>query len=147
MTGVGEFRAAMALYQDGSFLNPFGLHPVMNHDDTMYIGVFLLDKMFGEEKRQLVLKNCWASPSASPEDKNRFSLISRPGCSDNSMVNIIENGSSSQVNFFLKIHEIHEFADSYIYRHVSLRKFLHLLDIPKFIYSATFRFASKIVNR
>ena len=35
----------MALYEDGSFLTPFGLNPILQHDQTMYIGVFLLDKI------------------------------------------------------------------------------------------------------
>ena len=69
VTGIGRFRAAMALYEDGSFLTPFGLNPILQHDQTMYIGVFLLDKMTGGDNRKLVLKNCWASPSNSSNDE------------------------------------------------------------------------------
>ena len=45
MTGIGQFRAAMALYQDGSFLEPFGMNPTLQQDQTMYVGVFLLDTL------------------------------------------------------------------------------------------------------
>ena len=58
----------MALYQDGSFLQPFGLEPTLDQDQenflkhfsvfnleqvqkiikTMYVGVFLLDKLLPE---------------------------------------------------------------------------------------------------
>ena len=76
VTGIGRFRAAMALYEDGSFLTPFGLNPILQHDQTMYIGVFLLDKMTGGDNRKLVLKNCWASPSNSSNDEIKEQFLS-----------------------------------------------------------------------
>ena len=76
VTGIGRFRAAMALYEDGSFLTPFGLNPILQHDQTMYIGVFLLDKMTGGDNRKLVLKNCWASPSNSSNDEIKAQFLS-----------------------------------------------------------------------
>ena len=84
VTGIGRFRAAMALYEDGSFLTPFGLNPILQHDQTMYIGVFLLDKMTGGDNRKLVLKNCWASPSNSSNDEIKEQFLSDKSCSQNS---------------------------------------------------------------
>lgn len=120
VTGIGRFRAAMALYEDGSFLTPFGLNPILQHDQTMYIGVFLLDKMTGGDNRKLVLKNCWASPSNSSNDEIKFSLIDRPGCSDHEMVKIIENGETTQARFTSEVFAFVGFKEVYLFCDISI---------------------------
>ena len=36
--GVGEFRAAMAIYEDSSYLNAFNSPPTVDAEETLYIG-------------------------------------------------------------------------------------------------------------
>ena len=38
--GAGEFRAAMAIYEDASYLSAYTSPPIVDADETLYIGKF-----------------------------------------------------------------------------------------------------------
>ncbi|XP_041432755.1 fibrillin-1 isoform X2 [Xenopus laevis] len=99
ITGTGEFKAYMAVYNNSDYKYPYqGAQINLYTKTVIYIGVFL----DGPDPSQyaLVLKNCYATPSSNPDDPIKYYIIQNrcPSRSDNT-VNVVQNGLSSQAQF------------------------------------------------
>ncbi|XP_071976715.1 uromodulin-like [Engystomops pustulosus] len=101
--GTGQLTAYMALYKDSSYVTPYeGSQAVISSKSMMYLGVFIL----GGDTSQfvLVLKNCYATPSANPSDAVKYYIIedSCPNKQD-STIRVLENGVSRKGRLSLQI--------------------------------------------
>ncbi|KAM4631552.1 uromodulin-like [Discoglossus pictus] len=101
--GTGQFTGHLALYQDSSYLSPYeGLEVVLSSKSILYIGA-VIDGTDPSEYA-LVMKNCYATPTRNANDSIKYYLIkdSCPNKQD-STINVIENGVSSQGRLSVKI--------------------------------------------
>lgn len=120
MSGFGQFRAAMALYSDGSFLSPISAQPSIRHDDILFVGVFLVDPMTGDDYRKLIIRSCWASPTNNTNDEIKFFLIDEPGCANHTMVEVIENGETTQARFTSEVFAFSGYGEVYLFCDISI---------------------------
>ena len=76
--------------------------------------------MTGEDRRKLIVKSCWASPSNSTNDEIKFVLIDQPGCANHSMVQIIENGETTQARFTSDVFAFSGYNEVYLFCDISI---------------------------
>uniref|UniRef100_H2YAS9 ZP domain-containing protein n=1 Tax=Ciona savignyi TaxID=51511 RepID=H2YAS9_CIOSA len=95
--GVGEFRAAMALYTDNTYLTAYSSPPVMQPDETLYVGVTLVGDVSSDV--YLLMKECWGTVSDNPGASPQYPLV-QAGCpvasSADGAVRVTQNGVSHQ---------------------------------------------------
>ncbi|XP_063788463.1 pancreatic secretory granule membrane major glycoprotein GP2-like [Pseudophryne corroboree] len=117
--GVGEFKAYMALYIDSNYVIPYqGSNVSLSTSDFLYAGVFVLG---GDDSRfLLVMRNCYATPTESPDDSVRYYLIidSCPNKEDPT-IHILENGVSRKGRFSV---QVFKFVGNYnkVYLHCAI---------------------------
>ncbi|KAM4697758.1 uromodulin-like [Rhinophrynus dorsalis] len=102
-TGTGEFTASMALYTDSSYRIPYtGKSVTLFTKTVLYVGLSLNDP--DSSQYAMVMKNCYATPSASPDDPMKYYIIknSCPNKQDKT-INVAENGVGSQAKFSLQL--------------------------------------------
>nr|XP_002128898.1 uromodulin-like [Ciona intestinalis]XP_009859756.1 uromodulin-like [Ciona intestinalis] len=95
--GIGEFRAAMALYTDNTYLTAYSSPPVMEPEETLYVGVTLIGDVSSDV--YLLMKECWGTVSDSPGASPQYPLV-QEGCavasSGDGAVRVTQNGVSHQ---------------------------------------------------
>lgn len=74
MDGEGEFTVRMALFQDQDYRSPYeGTAVILPVESTLYVGA-ILER--GDTSRfNLVLKNCYATPTADKTDPVKYFII------------------------------------------------------------------------
>ncbi|XP_073399185.1 uromodulin-like [Dendrobates tinctorius] len=96
MGGTGQFTVTMALFNDSSYLFPFvGSEVSLTFKDTLYIGTYIQG---GDNATYvLLMKNCYATPSSSPNDTLKYYIIkdSCPNKQD-STISVSQNGVSRE---------------------------------------------------
>ncbi|XP_057605687.1 pancreatic secretory granule membrane major glycoprotein GP2 isoform X1 [Hippopotamus amphibius kiboko] len=101
--GEGEFTVRMALFQDQNYTSPYeGAEVVLSVESMLYVGA-ILER--GDTSRfNLVLKNCYATPTGNSTDPVRYFIIknSCPNQHD-STINVEENGMSSESRFSVQM--------------------------------------------
>ncbi|XP_044160445.1 uromodulin-like [Bufo gargarizans] len=113
--GTGQLTAYMALYQDSSYLTPHeGSQVVLSSKSMLYLGVFVV----GGDASQyvVVMKNCYATPSADPNDAMKYYIIkdSCPNKQD-STISVPENGVSRKGRLSL---QLFKFVGNYNYVYI-----------------------------
>ncbi|XP_068100884.1 uromodulin-like isoform X2 [Hyperolius riggenbachi] len=117
--GTGEFTATMALYKDSSYTSPYGAsHVTLSSKSILYVGVFIQG---GDTSHyNLVMRNCYATPSARRDDPVKYYIIkdSCPNKQD-STIRVLGNGVSRQGRFSV---EIFKFVGNYtsVYMHCAI---------------------------
>ncbi|KAG8433121.1 hypothetical protein GDO86_017420, partial [Hymenochirus boettgeri] len=102
-SGTGKFSARMAVFNDSTYYFPYeGSEVVLLTRTVLYVGI-LLD---APEPAQyaVVMTNCYATPSRSPDDVMKYYIIqnSCPNKQDGT-INVIENGLSTTARFSLEL--------------------------------------------
>ncbi|XP_068100886.1 uromodulin-like [Hyperolius riggenbachi] len=118
--GTGQFKAYMALYKDGSYTSPYSSSSevTLTNKAMLFVGAFIQ----GGDPSQytLVMKNCYATPSANPEDPLKYYIIkdSCPNKQDTT-ITVSGNGASRQATFAV---QIFQFIGSYkyVYMHCAI---------------------------
>ena len=74
MDGEGEFTVRMALFQDQNYTSPYeGAAVVLSVESMLYVGA-VLER--GDTSRfNLVLRNCYATPTGDMNDPVRYFII------------------------------------------------------------------------
>ncbi|XP_053326746.1 uromodulin-like [Spea bombifrons] len=118
--GTGQFTAYMALFKDSTYTVPYeGSEIVLSSKATLYIGLFV----DGGEPSQfaVVMKNCYATPTESPDDPVKYYII-RDSCpsKQDSTITVTENGGSKRGSFSLQVFKF--IGDyNYVYLHCQIR--------------------------
>ncbi|KAM4697756.1 uromodulin-like [Rhinophrynus dorsalis] len=102
-TGTGKFTASMALYTDSSYRIPYtGKSVTLFTKTVLYVGLSLNDP--DSSQYAIVMKNCYATPSESPDDPVKYYIIknSCPNKQDKT-ISVAENGVGSQAKFSLQL--------------------------------------------
>ncbi|XP_018600850.1 uromodulin-like isoform X3 [Scleropages formosus] len=109
-------NATMVLYRTANFTDPYspGL-VVLPLGSALYVGVSV--KELDTDRFVVVLEDCYATPSASPDDPVRYFLIQNRCPSDRQAVTIVESGVSLQARFSALLFM---FQEPNIYLHCSL---------------------------
>ncbi|XP_041431832.1 uromodulin-like isoform X1 [Xenopus laevis] len=96
--GYGEFQVGMAVYKDASFITPYDSDVFLSTHAMLYVGVFIYNDYNNEFN--LVMKNCYATPTMNPNDLKKYDIIME-GCSNtlDKTIKIVENGESSKGKF------------------------------------------------
>ncbi|XP_068422029.1 pancreatic secretory granule membrane major glycoprotein GP2 [Eschrichtius robustus] len=101
--GEGEFTVRMALFQDQNYTSPYeGAAVVLSVESMLYVGA-ILER--GDTSRfNLVLRNCYATPTGDMNDPVRYFIIknSCPNKRD-STIYVEENGVSSESRFSVQM--------------------------------------------
>ncbi|EPY86511.1 hypothetical protein CB1_000307018 [Camelus ferus] len=101
--GEGEFIVRMALFQDQSYTSPYeGSAVVLSVESMLYVGAILVR---GDTSRfNLVLRNCYATPTGDKNDPVRYFII-KNGCPNqyDATINVEENGVSSESRFSVQM--------------------------------------------
>ncbi|XP_004855884.1 pancreatic secretory granule membrane major glycoprotein GP2 [Heterocephalus glaber] len=101
--GDGDFTVRMALFQDQSYTNPYeGDTVVLSVESMLYVGA-ILER--GDSSRfNLLLKNCYATPSEDKNDPVKYFII-RNSCPNqlDSTISVEENGVSSESRFSVQM--------------------------------------------
>ncbi|XP_037363412.1 pancreatic secretory granule membrane major glycoprotein GP2 [Talpa occidentalis] len=101
--GKGEFVVRMALFKDGNYVSPFeGEEAVLPVESMLYVGAMLET---GDKSRfNLVLKNCYATPTSKKNDPVKYFII-KNGCPNriDSTIFVEENGVSSEGRFSVQM--------------------------------------------
>ncbi|XP_069838064.1 uromodulin-like [Dendropsophus ebraccatus] len=119
--GTGQFTAYMALYQDSSYMTPYGGSAVMLTTKSMlYIGVYIR----GGDTSQyvLVMKNCYATPTNNSDDAVKYYIIkdSCPNKQDTTL-SVLENAVSRQGRLSLEVFKfVGNYSSVYIHCAISL---------------------------
>ncbi|KAM4632529.1 uromodulin-like [Discoglossus pictus] len=103
MEGKGEFVAQMSLYQDADYLAPYeGSQVLLTEKSILYIRVILDGGDISQFN--LVMKNCYATPTSVPSDPRRYYIIkdSCPAKQDTT-INVDENGVSRTGTFSVQL--------------------------------------------
>ncbi|KAM4632021.1 uromodulin-like [Discoglossus pictus] len=103
INGTGEFSAQIALYQDANYLKPFeGSEIILTSKTTLYIGTIL--NGVDTSQFNLVMKNCYATPSKNSNALPRYDIIkeSCPSQQD-STISVDENGVSNRGRFSVQL--------------------------------------------
>uniref|UniRef100_A0A8C3YF25 ZP domain-containing protein n=1 Tax=Catagonus wagneri TaxID=51154 RepID=A0A8C3YF25_9CETA len=123
--GAGEFTVRMALFQDPNYTSPYeGTEVVLSVESMLYVGAIL--ERGDASQFNLVLRNCYATPSGDKADPVRYFII-RNSCPNqqDATVRVEENGVSSESRFSV---QMFMFAGNYdlVFLHceVSLCEFL-----------------------
>ncbi|CAJ0967984.1 unnamed protein product [Ranitomeya imitator] len=94
--GTGQFTVTMALFNDSSYLFPFvGSQVSLSFKETLYVGIYIQG---GDNSTYvLLMKNCYATPSSSPNDTLKYYIIkdSCPNKQDSS-ISVSQNGASRE---------------------------------------------------
>ncbi|XP_078518824.1 uromodulin-like [Lissotriton helveticus] len=101
--GTGEFKLLMAIYRDPGYLSPYDAAEVsLSTKDYLYVGV-MLD---GGDPSQfnLVMRNCYATPSSSASDPIKYFII-KDSCPNKQdlTISVPENGRSTQGRFSVQM--------------------------------------------
>ncbi|XP_077131187.1 uromodulin-like [Ranitomeya variabilis] len=119
--GTGQFTAYMALYQDSSYITPYeGSQVVLPVKSMMYVGVFVQGGDYSQYS--LVMKNCYATPSANSDDPLKYYIIkdSCPNKQD-STISVLENGVSRKGRLSLQVFKfVGNYNSFYVHCAVSL---------------------------
>eukprot|EP00069_Balaena_mysticetus_P009677 bmy_06291T0 len=101
--GEGEFTVRMALFQDQNYTSPYeGAAVVLSVESMLYVGT-ILER--GDTSRfNLVLRNCYATPTGDMNDPVRYFII-RNSCPNkrDSTIYVEENGVSSESRFSVQM--------------------------------------------
>ncbi|XP_047636332.1 pancreatic secretory granule membrane major glycoprotein GP2 [Phacochoerus africanus] len=123
--GAGDFIVRMALFQDPNYTYPYeGAAAVLSVESMLYVGAIL--EIGDTSHFNLVLRNCYATPSGDRADPVRYFII-RNSCPNerDSTIRVEENGVSSESRFSV---QMFMFAGNYdlVFLHceVSLCEFL-----------------------
>lgn len=94
--GEGEFTVRMALFQDQDYTSPYeGTAVMLSVESMLYVGT-ILER--GDTSRfNLVLKNCYATPTEDKTDPVKYFII-RNSCPNqrDSTISVEENGVSAE---------------------------------------------------
>uniref|UniRef100_A0A8C9DPN1 Glycoprotein 2 n=1 Tax=Prolemur simus TaxID=1328070 RepID=A0A8C9DPN1_PROSS len=103
VNGEGEFTVRMALFQDQNYTSPYeGAQAVLSVESMLYVGA-ILER--GDTSRfNLLLKNCYATPSEDKADPVKYFII-RNSCPNqyDSTIHVEENGRSSESRFSVQM--------------------------------------------
>jgi len=122
MTGVGSpANASMFLFQNSNYTEPYPAGPVtLPVGSALYVGVSVRET---DPRFAVVLDDCYATPSSSPDDIMRHFLVQNKCSTNRRQVTVVESGSSLQARFSALLFLFHgDYRD--IYLHCSL----HLCD-------------------
>ncbi|XP_005323773.2 pancreatic secretory granule membrane major glycoprotein GP2 [Ictidomys tridecemlineatus] len=101
--GEGEFTVRMALFQDQNYVNPYeGDMAVLSVESILYVGA-ILER--GDTSRfNLLLRNCYATPSSDKEDPVKYFII-RNSCPNerDATIHVAENGASAESRFSVQM--------------------------------------------
>lgn len=103
LAGHGEFTVRMALFQDQNYTRPFeGDSVKLPVESMLYVGAFL--EKGDKSQFNLLLKNCYATPTADRTDPVKYFIIknSCPNQRD-STIYVEENGVSSEGRFSVQM--------------------------------------------
>ncbi|KAM7148492.1 pancreatic secretory granule membrane major glycoprotein GP2-like [Molossus nigricans] len=120
LAGAGEFTVRMALFQDGNYTQPYEGEAVeLSVESMLYVGA-ILER--GDTSRfNLLLRNCYATPTADKNDPVRYFII-RNSCPNqrDSTIHVEENGVSSEGRFSV---QMFMFAGNYdlVFLHCEVR--------------------------
>ncbi|XP_071976716.1 uromodulin-like [Engystomops pustulosus] len=117
--GTGQLTAYMALYKDSSYVTPYeGSEVKLSSKSMMYLGVFVQGG--DASKFVVVMKNCYATPTANPSDPVKYYIIkdSCPNKQD-STIRVLENGVSRKGRLSL---QVFKFVGNYnsVYAHCAI---------------------------
>ncbi|XP_059933974.1 pancreatic secretory granule membrane major glycoprotein GP2 isoform X4 [Mesoplodon densirostris] len=101
--GEGEFTVMMALFQDQNYTSPYeGATVVLSVESMLYVGAIL--ERGDTSQFNLVLKNCYATPTGDMNDPVKYFII-RNSCPNqyDSTINVEENGVSSESRFSVQM--------------------------------------------
>uniref|UniRef100_A0A8B9XYA7 Glycoprotein 2 n=1 Tax=Bos mutus grunniens TaxID=30521 RepID=A0A8B9XYA7_BOSMU len=101
--GEGEFTVRMALFQDQNYTSPYeGTAVMLSVESMLYVGA-ILER--GDTSRfNLVLKNCYATPTEDKTDPVKYFII-RNSCPNqrDSTISVEENGVSAESRFSVQM--------------------------------------------
>ncbi|KAM4632545.1 uromodulin-like [Discoglossus pictus] len=103
MEGKGEFVTDIAVYQDAYYLTPYeGSHVLLTEKSMLYIRVTLNGGDISQFN--LVMKNCYVTPTAFFSDPRRYYII-KDSCpsKQNATINVDENGVSRTGKFSVQL--------------------------------------------
>ncbi|XP_078520333.1 uromodulin-like [Lissotriton helveticus] len=113
---TGRFTLKMAAYTDASFSSPYeGTEIQLSTKSMLYVGVMITG---GDTSRfNLLMKNCYATPSSNPQDSKKYFIIKNrcPNPQD-STIKVIQNGGYPLGKYSVQLFKFN--GDySYVYIH------------------------------
>ncbi|XP_068952074.1 pancreatic secretory granule membrane major glycoprotein GP2 [Petaurus breviceps papuanus] len=102
-TGSGKFLVRMALFQDQNYTSPYeGSTAVLSVESVLYVGAILYQG--DTSKFNLLMKNCYATPTKDPTDPLKYFII-RNSCPNlyDSTIRVEENGVSTEGRFSVQV--------------------------------------------
>jgi hypothetical protein len=161
VSGVGSYKAKMYLYENVNFHNVLQTSPVLDIDDTVYVGVKLLDADTGVN---IIIERAWATPIASPyQSPIQVPIVDHrcPSLEANEELNVelYVNGQDSLSTFSTSVFKIGKFEASYLHAEVRVcfedkqtcptkvsTKYNHNYVLYPFLRSSMFSTSGKCVN-
>ncbi|XP_053550226.1 uromodulin-like [Bombina bombina] len=119
--GTGQFKVIMAVYKDGNYTTPYEETEVkLSTESILYVGVFLDG---GDTSHfDLVMKNCFATPTRNFEDPVKYDIIkdSCPNKQDPT-INVPANGISSQGQFSVQMFKfVGDYSNVFLHCEINL---------------------------
>ncbi|XP_036372094.1 uromodulin-like [Megalops cyprinoides] len=119
VTGSGSRASAtMSLYRSSDYTDPYSVGAVvLPLGSALYVGIHVEEVESG--RFAVIMEDCHATPSASPDDPVRFYVIQNRCPIDNRLVTVEENGGSLQGRFSVYLFRFVGDYDS-VFLHCSL---------------------------
>uniref|UniRef100_A0A8C5Q2Z8 Uromodulin n=1 Tax=Leptobrachium leishanense TaxID=445787 RepID=A0A8C5Q2Z8_9ANUR len=118
--GTGTFKATMALYQFADYTGPYeGSEVWMSTESMAYVGVMVENP--GQPNLVVVMKDCYATPTAESWHPVRYSII-KNSCRNlnDPTISVAENGVSLQGRFSVQVFKFIGYYDK-LYLHCQIQ--------------------------
>ncbi|XP_073491124.1 uromodulin-like [Aquarana catesbeiana] len=122
VAGTANFTITMGLFQDSGYTTPYAASQVwLNSSSILYVGVIVTGAT-GSSPFVLVMKNCYASPTADSSYGPRYDILTNQCPNKNDpTISVPENGVSLKGRFSLQVFKfLGGFSQIYLHCQVGL---------------------------
>uniref|UniRef100_F7AWM9 Zona pellucida protein D n=1 Tax=Xenopus tropicalis TaxID=8364 RepID=F7AWM9_XENTR len=114
----GTFNVTMTLYPTSKFKQPYEWLPVIPLSQNLYVQLQVHDHDL-QNYFSLRVEDCWATPTANPEDNIKYPIISS-GYPNDTTVNMIPTFNNSLTRFVMQMFHFINYSEVYLHCKVLL---------------------------